>query len=136
MISTYPDNMYILLLFNNDDFQSLFMSGHLKGTKNLNEFKSLHQTNLKFQTPLILRMYGALNKVNLRKENRYILCNFLDQHSDQIDLDENVYETNNQKSLNQLFLLAFNKAKEYKLVEALYTEYLNSIDAINSKISV
>ena len=78
-------------------------------------------------------MYGALNKVNMRKENRYILCNFLDQHSDQIDIDDNVYETNNHKSLNQLFLLAFNKAKEFKLLEALYNEYLNSINAINSK---
>ena len=136
MISSYPGNIHVLLLFNKDDFQSLFMSDILKETKNLNEFKSLHQTKIRFQTPLILRMYGTLNKINLRKENRYILCNFLDQHSDQIDLDENVYETNNQKTLNQLFLLAYNKAKEYKLVEALYTEYLNSIDAINSKIAI
>ncbi len=112
------------------------MSGYLKGNRNLSEFKSLSHTKIRFQTPLILRMYGALNKVNMRKENRYILCNFLDQHSDQIDLDENVYESNNQKTLNQLFLLAFNKAKEYKLIEALYKEYLNSIDAINSKITI
>jgi hypothetical protein len=81
-------------------------------------------------------MYGALNKVNMRRENRYILCNFLDQHSEQIDLDDNVYETNSQKSLNQLFLLAINKAKEFKLLEALYNEYLNSINAINSKIII
>jgi hypothetical protein len=112
------------------------MSVHLRGNKNLDEFKSLHNTKIRFQTPLILEMYGALNKVNMRKENRYILCNFLDQHSDQIDLDENVYMTNNQKTLNQLFLLAYNKAKEYKLVNALYQEYLNSIDAINSKIAI
>jgi len=81
-------------------------------------------------------MYGALNKVNMRRENRYILCNFLDQHSEQIDLDDDVYETNSQKSLNQLFLLAINKAKEFKLLEALYNEYLNSINAINSKIII
>ena len=112
------------------------MSVHIKGNNNLNEFKSLHHTKIRFQTPLILRMYGALNKVNMRKENRYILCNFLDQHNDQIDLDDNVYETNNQKSLNQLFLLALNKAKEFKLVDALYDEYLNSIEAINSKIVI
>ncbi|MHA2035662.1 MAG: hypothetical protein ACW98X_04470 [Promethearchaeota archaeon] len=112
------------------------MSAYLKEYKNLNEFKSLHHTNSRFQTPLILQMYGVLNKVNMREENRYILCNFLDQHSDQINLDENVYESNNQKTLNQLFLLAVNKAKEYKLIKTLYKEYLNSIDAINSKITI
>ncbi len=112
------------------------MSGHLKSYNYLKEFQSLHQNKIRFQTPLILRMYGALNRVNMRKENRYILCNFLDQHSDQIELDDNIYETNNQKSLNQLFLLALNKAKEFKLIKALYDEYLNSIDAINSKIVV
>ena len=112
------------------------MSEYLKRNNYLREFQSLHQNKIRFQTPLILRMYGALNKVNMRRENRYILCKFLDQHSEQIDLDDNVYETNNQKSLNQLFLLALNKAKEFKLVKALYDEYLNSIDAINSKILV
>jgi hypothetical protein len=112
------------------------MSAHLKRNKYLKEFQTLHQNMIRFQTPLILRMYGALNKVNMRKENRYILCNFLDQHSDQFDLDDNIYESNNQKTLNQLFLLAFNKAKEFKLLEPLYNEYLNSIDAINSKIII
>ncbi|MCK4286629.1 MAG: hypothetical protein KAX18_10525 [Candidatus Lokiarchaeota archaeon] len=112
------------------------MSEYLKRNNYLREFQSLHQNKIRFQTPLILRMYGALNKVNMRRENRYILCNFLDQHSEQIDLDDNVYETNSQKSLNQLFLLAINKAKEFKLLEALYNEYLNSINAINSKIII
>jgi len=112
------------------------MSAHLKRDKDLREFQNLHQNMIKFQSPLILRMYGALNKVNMRNENRYILCNFLDQHSDQIDLQDNVYETNNQKTLNQLFLLAFNKAKEFKLIKALYNEYLNSIDSINSKTRI
>ncbi|MCK4382111.1 MAG: hypothetical protein KAW66_02340 [Candidatus Lokiarchaeota archaeon] len=112
------------------------MSEYLKRNNYLREFQSLHQNKIRFQTPLILRMYGALNKVNMRRENRYILCNFLDQHSEQIDLDDSVYETNSQKSLNQLFLLAINKAKEFKLLEALYNEYLNSINAINSKIII
>ena len=112
------------------------MSEYLKRNNYLREFQSLHQNKIRFQTPLILRMYGALNKVNMRRENRYILCNFLDQHSEQIDLDDNIYETNSQKSLNQLFLLAINKAKEFKLLEALYNEYLNSINAINSKIII
>ena len=112
------------------------MSVSFKRYKYLKEFNSLHHNKIKFQTPLILRMFGALNEVNMRKENRYILCNFLDQHSDQIGLDENIYEINNQKTLNQLFLLAFNKAKEFKLVDALYGEYINSINAINSKKAI
>ncbi len=112
------------------------MSAYLKRKTFFKEFQTLHQNKIKFQSPLILRMYGALNKVNMRIENRYILCNFLDQHSDQLELDDNVYETNNQKTLNKLFLLAFNKAKEFKLLNALYNEYLNSITAINSKIRI
>ncbi len=112
------------------------MSVSFKRYKYLKEFNTLHHNKIKFQTPLILRMFGALNEVNMRKENRYILCNFLDQHSDQIGFDENIYEINNQKTLNQLFLLAFNKAKEFKLIDALYGEYINSINAINSKKAI
>ncbi|MFX1455493.1 MAG: hypothetical protein ACFFDB_08995 [Promethearchaeota archaeon] len=112
------------------------MSVNLKTNLDLNEFRSFYKTKNTFQTPLILRMYGALNRVNMRKENRYILCNFLDQYCDQIDLDENIYETNNQKTLNQLFLLTVKKAKEHELLDALFSEYLNSIDAINSKRSI
>ncbi len=99
----------------------------------LNIFKSIQHNKIKFQTPLILRMYGALNKINLRNENRYILCNFLDQHSEEIRLRDDIYKTNNDKTLNQLFLLAVNKAKEYRLLEALYKEYITSINAINKK---
>lgn len=112
------------------------MSISFKRYKYLKEFKLLHHNNIKFQTPLILRMFGVLNEVNMRKENRYILCNFLDQHSDQMGLDENIYEFNNQRTLNQLFILAFNKAKEFNLVDALYDEYINSINAINSKKAI
>ena len=78
-------------------------------------------------------MFGTLNKINMRNENRYILCNFLDQNSDLIGLNEDIYKINNKITLNQLFLLAFNKAKEFKLVNALYHEYINSIDAIKEK---
>lgn len=99
-------------------------------------FQSLHHNKIRFQTPLILRMFGALNKINLRNENRYILCNFLDQHSDKIGLSDDIYEINNTITLNQLFLLAFNKAKEYQLIDVLYKEYLNSIDAINEKKTI
>lgn len=120
-------------MFNNDGFHSLFMSVNLNRNIDLNQFNTLHKTKNTFQTPLILRMYGALNRINMRKENRYILCNFLDQHSDQLDLEENIYESNNHKTLNQLFLLTVKKAKEYELLDALFREYLNSIDAIKSK---
>lgn len=109
------------------------MSGSLKRNEYLRMFQSLHHKKIKFQIPLILKMYGALNKVNMRNENRYILCNFLDQYSDKIGLDDDVYKTNNNKTLNQLLLLAFNKAKEFKLLEALYKEYIDSINAINGK---
>jgi len=81
-------------------------------------------------------MFGALNKINLRNENRYILCNFLDQNSDKIGLSDDIYKINNNMPLNQLFLLAFNKAKEFELINALYSEYINSIDAINEKKTI
>lgn len=108
------------------------MSAYLKRTKYLKEFQSLRNNTVKFQAPLIFRMFGALNKVNMRNENRYILCNFLDQHSDILKI-EDIYETNNEISLNQLLLFALIKAKEFSLLNVLYDEYLNSINAINSK---
>jgi hypothetical protein len=108
------------------------MSAHLERYKYLNELRTFRNNKVKFQAPLIMRMYGTLNKVNMRKENRYILCNFLDQHCDLLKI-ENIYESNNEISLNQLFLFTLVKAKEFDLLNALYDEYLNSIDAINSK---
>ena len=108
------------------------MSAHLERYESLRELRSLRNNKVKFQAPLILRMYGTLNKVNLRKENRYILCNFLDQHSDILKI-ENIYDSNNETSLNQLFLFTLIKAKEFNLLNILYDEYLNSIDAINNK---
>ena len=105
----------------------------LKRAEYVQLFRSLKQSQIKYREPVILKMYGALNKMNLIIENRYILCNFLDQNSDIIDLKEDIYLTNNEKSLNQLFLLAINKAKKYNLVNALYEEYLDSVNAISSK---
>jgi hypothetical protein len=78
-------------------------------------------------------MYGLLNDLNLKKENRYILCNFIDQNSDLFDLKTDIYQNNNKYTLNQLFLFAIRKAKEFNLIGALYEEYLNSITAINQK---
>jgi len=108
------------------------MSAHFESYKYLKELGSFRGNKVKFQAPLILRMYGTLNKVNMRKENRYILCNFLDQHSDLLKI-EDIYDSNNEFSLNHLLLFALIKAKEFNLLNALYNEYLNSIDAINSK---
>lgn len=109
------------------------MSVPIKRYEYLKFFQSLNHKKIKYQGPLILRMFGALNKVNLRRENRYILCNFIDQHSDHLGIDDDIYEINNERSLNRLFLLAFNKAKESKLLKALYDEYIVSINAINQK---
>jgi hypothetical protein len=112
------------------------MSVPLKKYEHLNLFRAIKHNQIKYQAPLILRMFGALNKVNMRNENRYILCNFLDQYSDRIGLTEDIYKTSNQVSLNSLFLFAINKAKEHQLIKALYDEYINSIDAINRKKTI
>ncbi len=109
------------------------MSVPIKRNEYLKFVQSINHKKIKYQGPLILKMFGALNKVNLRRENRYILCNFLDQNSDHLGIDDDIYEINNEKSLNRLFLLAFNKAKESKLLQALYDEYIVSINAINEK---
>ncbi|MFX1242351.1 MAG: hypothetical protein ACFFA7_13970 [Promethearchaeota archaeon] len=69
----------------------------------------------------------------MKNENRYILCNFLDQYSDLIGLEEDIYKLSNQVTLNQLFLFAITKAREKKLINTLYNEYINSINAISKK---
>ncbi len=109
------------------------MTSSLKKNAYLQKFNSINHDAIKFQVPLILRMYGALNIVNLKTENRYILCNFIDQNSDIFDIEEDIYMSNNDKGLNQLFLLALNKAKEYNLLKELYQEYYNSYKAISQK---
>ena len=109
------------------------MTTSLKRNAFLQKFNSINHDAIRFQVPLILRMYGALNIVNLKTENRYILCNFLDQNSDLFDIKEDIYISNNDKGLNQLFLLALNKAKEFNLLKELYEEYFNSYKAISQK---
>ena len=104
----------------------------LKRNAYLQAFQAIHHSHIKFQGPIILKMFGALNKFNLRSENRYILCNFIDQNSDLLKI-EDIYTKNNEKTLNQLFLLAYNKAKEYNLLTSLYEEYITSINAIIDK---
>ena len=107
----------------------------LKRKAYLRAFQAIHHRNIKFQGPLILKMFGVLNDLNLRNENRYILCNFIDQNSDKFSI-EDIYTSNNEKTLNQLFILAFNKAKECNLLNALYDEYITSINAIVNKKDV
>ena len=104
----------------------------LKRNAYLQAFQAIHHNHIKFQGPIILKMFGALNQFNLRSENRYILCNFIDQNSDLLKI-EDIYTKNNEKTLNQLFLLAYNKAKECNLLTTLYEEYLTSINAIIDK---
>ncbi|MFX1274322.1 MAG: hypothetical protein ACFFBP_02050 [Promethearchaeota archaeon] len=110
------------------------MTSPLKKNKflqDINEVKS--NENVRYHLPLILRMFGTLNVINLRTENRYILCNFIDQYSDLLDIDEDIYTTNNQKGLNQLLLLALDRAKKHNLINVLYKEYLYSFKAILDK---
>jgi hypothetical protein len=109
------------------------MSYAFEKYESLQLFKTLRHDQIKFQYPIILRMYGLLNELNLKNENRYILCNFLDQNSEDFDLKEDIYKKNNSCSLNQLFLFAIWKAKEKNLIKTLYDEYISSIDAILAK---
>ena len=105
----------------------------LKRDTFLRAFQAINHKNIKFQGPLILKMYGVLNELNLRIENRYILCNFLDKYSDLLEEDENIYIKNNEITLNQLFINTYNKARESDLLKELYEEYISSIDAISQK---
>jgi len=70
----------------------------IKRNKYLQAFQAMNHNHIKFQGPLILKMYGALNRINLR-----------------------------------IFILAFNKAREYNLLKELYDEYIHSIKAISEK---
>ncbi|MFX0069517.1 MAG: hypothetical protein ACFFAO_00285 [Candidatus Hermodarchaeota archaeon] len=109
------------------------MTVSLKRDSYLRAFQAINHKNIKFQGPLILKMYGILNELNLRSENRYILCNFLDKYSDLLEENENIYVKNNEVTLNQLFINTYNKAREFNLLKELYNEYISSIDAISQK---
>ncbi len=110
------------------------MSVLLKRNKFLQFFQSINHNKIKYRGPLILRMYGLLNELELRNENRYILCNFIDQNSELFDLKRDIYKNNNDVSLKQLFLFAYHKARTNNLVNDLYGEYFNCIDAISKKV--
>ena len=110
------------------------MSYVFKKKKFFELFHLLNMKNIKFQGPLILKIYGLLNDLNLTSENRYILCNFIDQNSKLFGLNKDIYHSNHQYSLNQLFLFAFNKAKSFNMLNHLYNEYITSINAIYNKV--
>ena len=105
----------------------------LKPKKFLKEFQAIRSSNIKFRGPLIVKMFGALNKYDLRNENRYILCNFIDQISDLLNFRGDIYSYNNTKSIEHLFLMAYNGAKKNGLLDMLYDEYHTCFQAITSK---
>ena len=51
-----------------------------------------------------------------------------------MNIKEDIYVTNNAKTLNQLFLMAYNKAKQSDLLGMLFEEYRDSINAISQKL--
>ncbi len=110
------------------------MSSSLKRRKFLQLFYSISNSKIKYRGPLILRLYGLLNELDLTNENRFILCNFIDQNSDLFSLNRDIYEINNDVTLKQLFLFAYGKARINNLIPDLYSEYINSINAISQKI--
>ncbi|NVM19549.1 MAG: hypothetical protein HWN80_17740 [Candidatus Lokiarchaeota archaeon] len=106
----------------------------LKRNKFLQLFRTINTQNIKYRGPLILRMYGLMNELELSNENRYILCNFIDQNSERFNLRKDIYDINNEVSLNQLFLFAYNKARTNNLIPKLYSEYVNTVNALSHKI--
>ncbi|MHA1319237.1 MAG: hypothetical protein ACTSQ1_05405 [Promethearchaeota archaeon] len=72
-----------------------------------------------------------LNELDFTNENRFILCNFIDQNSELFSLGRDIYEINDDVTLKQLFLFAYSKARINNLVPDLYSEYINSINAKN-----
>ena len=110
------------------------MSLSLKRNKFLQLFQTINNQNIKHRGPLLLRIYGLMNELELSSENRYILCNFIDQNSERFNLKKDIYDINNDVSLNQLFLFAYNKAITNKLIPKLYSEYANTINALSRKI--
>ena len=110
------------------------MSLSLKRNKFLQLFHSISNSKIKHRGPLILRLFGLLNELDLTSENRFILLNFIDQNSELFSLSRDIYEINHDVTLNQLFLFAYSKARINNLIPNLYSEYIDSINAISQKI--
>jgi hypothetical protein len=112
----------------------LFMSITLKRNKFLQLFQTINNKNIKYRGPLILRIYGLMNELELSNENRYLLCNFIDQNSEKFNLKRDIYDISNDVSLNQLFLFAYSQARTNNLIPNLYSEYVNTVNALSQKI--
>jgi hypothetical protein len=102
----------------------------------LKKLNSISNLDIKYKAPLLLQLYGCLNENGLDLENRYILTNFLDKYSDLVGITGDIYVENNKKSLNQLFLMAFRKAKDAGLLRELYEDYVDSFRAICHKVDL
>jgi hypothetical protein len=112
----------------------LIMSISLKRNKFLQLFQTINNKNIKYRGPLILRVYGLMNELEFSNENRFLLCNFIDQNSEKFNLKRDIYDLNNDVSLNQLFLFAYNQARTNNLIPDLYSEYVNTVNALAHKI--
>jgi hypothetical protein len=112
----------------------LIMALSLKRNKFLQLFQTINNKNIKYCGPLILKIFGLLNELELTNENRYLLCNFIDQNSDKFNLKRDIYDINNSVSLNQLFLFAYSQARTNNLIPNLYSEYVNTVNAMSQKI--
>ena len=110
------------------------MSSSLKRNKFLQLFQTINNKHIKYRGPLILKIYGLMNELELSNENRYILCNFIDQNSKKFNLRRDIYDLNNEVSLRQLFLFAYSKARTNNLIPDLYSEYVNTVNSISQKI--
>lgn len=112
----------------------IFMSSSLKRNKFLQLFQTINNKHIKYRGPLILKIYGLMNELELSNENRYILCNFIDQNSEKFNLRKDIYDLNNDVSLRQLFLFAYSKARTNNLIPKLYSEYVNTVNSLSQKI--
>ena len=109
------------------------MSSSLKRNKFLQLFQTINNQHIKYRGPLILRIYGLMNELELSNENRYILCNFIDQNSEKFNLRKDIYDLNNDVSLSQLFLFAY---RTNNLIPKLYSEYVNTVNSMSKKIDI
>ena len=113
-------------------FYSGLMTEYLTKSKLIKELRKMNR-EVKYQGPLIRKMFGMLNQLQLRNENRYILCNFIDKYGDLMDMSGDIYVENNQRTLNRLFLMAYNGARNNSLLDLLFEEYKTSLEAITMK---
>ncbi|MFO8020556.1 MAG: hypothetical protein R6U96_18180 [Promethearchaeia archaeon] len=93
-----------------------------------------HQSDVNRQKESNLRkMFKLLNDLNLKNENRYILCNFIDQYSDILEYEGDIYMDNAEKSVDQIQELALTRAKQHEIMDFLYDEYSTCVQAISQK---